>query len=315
MSRVDIVCDTNGVEMWVDHHKHASCIWESIAVRSISSAFALNSNSTSNGGTYTWRDLVITKNRMVIPKSTRGLRVVHFYGDSYQQQAAYPPRSGGTQQQSAADRGIEVGNPTPDGKTGTGYNGSTSNADAGAFASMRRVLAQNGFFCGTISMWGQGGSGFTVVGADLVNKIQDRVTSALLLERPDVAVFMDGYNDAKTNGGAGPADLPAYRALVQTCVNSVLAKNPNAIIVLCALPYSPGAAYLPTLASTIALNAERKAVADATPQVTYDDKFTQWGGASTPASYFAADEIHPSPDGSQDYGRTAANIVMSRLLN
>lgn len=310
MSQVHIVYDDTGLDIWVDYHKFASVLWTSAATKCQFTQVRLNSSGTSNGGSYTWTNFMYSTKKMVIPRTTRGARIVHFYGDSFPMQGAYADKAASGGYQQMGEIGIGVNNPTPDGKSDAGYAGSDLHYDAGMFATFRRTLAKNGIFTGKIGMWAYSGSGFLLAGAD-GNKTQDRITTALNFERPDIAVLVVGYNDANQNAGTGPSDLPAYKALVQTSIDAIVAKNPNVIIIICTLPYN--ASYVPTLTSVNNVNAQFSSVAAVSPRVSIDDKFTQWGGANGSASWFQTND-HPNSLGSQDYGKSIANLVLSRLL-
>jgi hypothetical protein len=264
---------------------------------------------------------MVSTKKMILPKTSLRTRIVHFYGDSYVVLFGnYPDRQISLYQQSGPYVGIGTGNPTADGKSSAGYAASTGgHYDACTFATFRRSMAKQNMFVGKIGMWAQSAAGFLVAGSDAVNKVQDRITTALRLERPDVAVFMSGYNDAIQNGNNGPSDLPAYRTLVQTSVNDVLAKNPNAIIIICTLPWwDVPTYYAATKQAALNVNAQYAAVAAATPQVTLLDTYTDL----LPYQYVPLDgwvvsstDAHPGEKTTVYYGKNISSIVMKRLLS
>lgn len=307
--RVDITWDGGGIEVWVDKGRAMSCPWNDSASIPNFTAIVFNSAAAS-GGTYTWKNVLIATHKTVMP-SSKAVRLIHFYGDSYTELGNYPGHDTSDRQKYSYEGVTEDGTnvTTQDGKVGAGYNQTSSNMDAGMIPVTQRQLAKHNLFTDKIQFWGHGGSGVEKTGSDTVNTTATRVTTALSgnYDTPDIAVIVCGYNDATESQATMEASW-------QSMIDEITTANSNIKIIVTTLPYHNHASFAPSLAEVQSYNVIVNAIGAANSEITIVDMYTRWGGANDDGDtlgYWSADNIHPSNKGQADYGRAIASAIAS----
>ena len=311
--------DTSGFQVWIDRFKEADILWTDSATKPNFLEIYLNALSGS-GGTYTYRDLLITSKKTVIKASSRVVKTIHFYGDSYTQQGNYA-RPDTSNRQTMFQVGISdnVGFEilTEDGLTGLGFEGvSNLHNDSGMIPCCHRWLSKNGLFTHKIRFWGEGGSGIEALGAGTGKTIIERTAIAQNgnYDLPDVAVFAFGYNDAQKNTGTGPSDIVAYEVLIKAEFSKVLAVNPKAKIIICTLPFNTHVDFAPASEGVNAVNSAFVNAANAFSEASLVDTYALFGaGVDDGILQWNPDHIHPNHIGQAIYGKNIGLAIASSV--
>ena len=290
---------------WVDTTSTNRC--------DFSDGFRIN-GSGSTGGTMTWKNVLISSKKVILPTGTKGFNAINFYGNSYPQQGQYPSHDASDRESWPNPGPTDTGTDrdTQDGQTATSANGlgsGQSRGDAAMCITVQRELAKAGLYNGYINNWPCGGGGFEATNGTTGFSIDDRIVVSLNGSYgipPDIAIIVNGYNDATIT----PTTM---QASIQASINRIVTANSDVKIFICTQPYHEHASFVPTHAEVVAYNVLLTAVATATPQVTLIDIYTQWGGEADTFSstYWAADNIHPSQEGQVAYGKAIANAIMA----
>lgn len=306
--------DQTQIEVWVDHNKMWSCAWLDSDTMPDFTLLFINGRYSS-GGTYHWKNIIISNKKINMPTATLGLNVINMYGNSYMQQGGYPRHSTsdyeGWPYRGPTDVGTNVD--TIDGLTATSANGlgSSTRANAGIFITLQRELSKAGLYTGELNGWFVGGGGVEVSNGG--NTVRTRVTASLLPQyhpRPDVAVIVNGYNDCTK------ADQSTMQGSWQAMIDEITASNTDVKIIACTQPYHDNASFVPTLAQVQAYNVIVGAIGTANAEVTVVDIYTIWGGAADEGEtlgYWNTDNIHPSNAGHVSYGKEIAVALISVL--
>ena len=308
--------DQCGMKLWIDKHKLFDVPWNNSSTMPNFATIAINTAAAS-GGTYTYKNLLISTKKTVIKPSSHKVRVLNVYGDSFPQLGNYPQFSGTNQQRSYYFSSSDNASPgtvlTLDGQNGTGYDNGSGHYDDGMIPTTHRWLAKNGLFTNKIEFWGEGGSGYETAGAGLGQTVPQRVATSLdgNYPVPDVAVLVAGYNDASGGGITG-----GFQTAVETSIASLKTANSNIKIIITTTPVNTHADFLSgepdPIGQVQAINAVIEAVAAADSSVTLVDIYTLFGGAANDGtSNMSGDYKHPNAAGQAIYGRNIANAIVS----
>lgn len=311
--------DQCGFKLWVDRFKAFDVLWTNSATLPDFTEIYLGAIS-SGGGTYTYKNLLVSDKKTVIKSASHVTRSVSFYGDSYAQQGNYPQVDASGHQSTyhySSSDDTEATSYTEDGLNSDDGNFDNNGAlgEAGMIPSCQRGLAKKGLFTNKVRFWAEGGTGYTDADAGGTNMdVEARVDVALNgnYSIPDVAVIVAGYNDA-----TGAADTSARADIVtaaQGIVDALTTANANIKIIMTTLPYNTNTNYMTgvsdKLAKAQAVNAAITSVANANTEVKLIDMHTIFGGSTNDGSTnMEVDYVHPSRAGQAIYGNRIGNAI------